>query len=179
MSDVTNAVPERRLLSSFTDYLGAQAAVDRLSDAGFPVEHVAIVGHNVQIVEQVTGRMTKGRAAAYGAASGAWFGLFIGLLFGILAPGPVWIWLLLWGLVLGAVWGAVFGFVGHALTRGQRDFSSTQKLEAERWDVMVDADQLLRAQSLLSGGAAAPATPAAPAAPPAEPTAPPAPPAGV
>jgi hypothetical protein len=166
MSDVTNAVPERRLLSSFTDYLGAQATVDRLSDAGFPVEHVAIVGHDVRIVEQVTGRMTKGRAAGYGAASGAWFGLFIGLLFGLLAPAGVWLWLLLWGLVLGAVWGAVFGFVGHALTRGQRDFSSTQKFEAERWDVMVNADELLRAQQVLGGGApAAPAAPPAPAAP--------------
>lgn len=166
MSDVTNAVPERRLLSSFTDYLGAQAAVDRLSDSGFAVEHVAIVGHNVKIVEQVTGRMTKGRAAAYGAASGAWFGLFIGLLFGLLAPGATWLWLLFWGLVLGAVWGAVFGFVGHALTRGQRDFSSTQKLDAERWDVMVDADQLLRAQQVMGGAAsAAPPAPPAPAAP--------------
>ncbi|MFJ6653961.1 general stress protein [Microbacterium sp. NPDC091313] len=171
MSDVTNAVPERRLLSSFSDYLGAQAAVDRLSDSGFAVEHVAIVGHNVKIVEQVTGRMTKGRAAAYGAASGAWFGLFIGLLFGLLAPGATWLWLLFWGLVLGAVWGAVFGFVGHALTRGQRDFSSTQKLDAERWDVMVDADQLLRAQQVMGGAAPAaappaPPVPAAPATPP-------------
>jgi len=40
---------------------------------------------------------------------------------------------------------------------------------------MVDADQLLRAQSLLSGGA--PAASPAPATPPAEPSAPPAPPA--
>ncbi len=181
MSDAMSAVPERRLLSSFSDYLGAQSAVDRLSDAGFPVEHVAIVGHNVRIVEQVTGRMTNGRAAGYGAATGAWFGLLIGLLFGLLAPITAWLWLLLWGLVLGAVWGAVFGFVGHWITRGQRDFTSAQKLEAERWDVMVDADQLLKAQGVLQGGSSAPAAAAAapaPAAPPATPPAmPPAPPA--
>jgi hypothetical protein len=166
MSDVMNAVPERRLLSSFRDYAAAQGAVDRLSDAGFPVENVAIVGHNVQIVEQVTGRMTNGRAAGYGAATGAWFGLLIGLLFGLFATGPAWLWLLLWGLVLGAVWGAVFGFVGHSVTRGRRDFSSVQKLEAERWDVMVDAEHLLRAQTLL-GSTGAPAAPSGGATPPA------------
>ncbi|MDT0115931.1 general stress protein [Microbacterium sp. PRF11] len=154
MSDITRATPERRILSSFTDYTGAQAAVDRLSDAGFPVEHTAIVGHDVRIVEQVTGRLTRGRAALYGAASGAWFGLLIGLLFGLLAPFGTWIALLLWGLVLGAVWGAVFGFAGHALTRGRRDFSSVKGFEAERWDVTVDAEHLARAQSLLSSGAA-------------------------
>ena len=143
MSDAMSAVPERRLLSSFSDYAGAQAAVDRLSDAGFPVQNVAIIGHNVKIVEQVTGRMTTGRATGYGAATGAWFGLFVGLLFGLFASGPAWLWLLLWGLVLGALWGAVFGFFGHWFTRGRRDFSSVQKLEAERWDVMVDAEHLL------------------------------------
>lgn len=167
MSDITDPVPARRLLSSFSEYVGAQTAVDRLSDAGFPVEHVAIVGHNVRIVEQVTGRMTNARAAGYGAATGAWFGLLIGLLFGLFAPLGTWLLLLVWGLVLGAIWGAVFGFVGHWVTRGRRDFNSVQKLEAEHWDVMVDADQLLRAQSVLGGGAPASPAPASPPAPPA------------
>ncbi len=171
MSDYTSATPERRVLSSFREYAGAQAAVDRLSDAGFPVENTAIVGHDVRIVEQVTGRMTRGRAAGLGAASGAWFGLLIGLIFGILAPGATWIGLLLWGALLGAVWGAVFGFAGHAFTRGRRDFSSVQGFEAERWDVMVDAEHLGRAQSVLSSGAAGPAqddvVPPRPPAPPA------------
>ncbi|WP_285135508.1 general stress protein [Microbacterium sp. lyk4-40-TSB-66] len=153
MSDVTRATPERRILSSFSDYTGAQAAVDRLSDAGFPVEHTAIVGHDVRIVEQVTGRMTRGRAAGLGAASGAWFGLMIGVLIGLLSPGGF-LGLLLMGLVLGAVWGAVFGFAGHAFTGGRRDFSSVQGFEAERWDVTVDAEHFSRAQSLLSSGAA-------------------------
>ncbi|MFN3950162.1 general stress protein [Microbacterium sp.] len=153
MSDITRATPERRVLSSFSDYTGAQAAVDRLSDAGFPVEHTAIVGQGVRIVEQVTGRMTRGRAAGLGAASGAWFGLMIGVLVGLLSPGGF-LGLLVLGLVLGALWGAAFGFAGHAFTGGRRDFSSVQGFEAERWDVTVDAEHLARAQSLLSSGAA-------------------------
>ncbi|WP_295828750.1 general stress protein [uncultured Microbacterium sp.] len=153
MSDITRATPERRVLSSFSDYTGAQAAVDRLSDAGFPVEHTAIVGTGVRIVEQVTGRLTRGRAAGLGAASGAWFGLMIGVLIGLLSVGGFLGFVLL-GLVLGAVWGAIFGFAGHAFTGARRDFSSVQGFEAERWDVTVDAEHLARAQSLLSSGAA-------------------------
>jgi hypothetical protein len=156
MSDITNDAPRRVTLASFGDYAGAQATVDRLADRRFPVENVSIVGWNVRIEEQVTGRMTNGRAAAYGAASGAWFGLLIGLLFGLFAPGAAWLWLLLWGLVLGALWGAAFGFLGHWMLRGRRDFASVQKLAAERWDVTVAPDLLLRAQSVLASAGTSP-----------------------
>lgn len=129
----------QQLVASFSDYPDAQRLVDRMSDDGFPVEHVRIVGDGVRTVEQVTGRMTRGRAALAGAASGAWFGLLIGLLLGLFAVGPGWLWLLLWGLVTGAVWGAVFGFIAHWATRGQRDFASVMTLQAQRYDVYVDA----------------------------------------
>ena len=62
-------------MASYDDYALAQRAVDQLSDDGFPVEHLDIVGSDLRLVERVTGRLTKGRAAAAGAASGAWFGV--------------------------------------------------------------------------------------------------------
>jgi hypothetical protein len=37
--------------------------VDRLSDVGFPVERVAIIGQDLKMVEQVTGRLNYGGAA--------------------------------------------------------------------------------------------------------------------
>jgi hypothetical protein len=151
------------VLASFTDYADAQAVVDRLADNEFPVEQVAIIGQNIRIEEQVTGRMTTWKAAGYGAASGAWFGLLIGLLFGLLAESPAaWTLLLLLGLVLGALWGAVFGFVGHLATRGRRDFSSVKQFAAERWDVTISPDLLLRAQSLLANAAPSASSAAAP-----------------
>jgi uncharacterized membrane protein len=100
-------------VATFPDYAGAQRPVDRMSDDGFPVEHVRIIGDGVRMVEQVTGRMTRAKAALARAASGAWFGLLIGLLLGVFAIGPAWLWLLVVGLVIGAVWGAVFGFLAH------------------------------------------------------------------
>lgn len=140
---LTAARPETpdgpRVLAQFTSYPDAQRLVDRLSDDGFPVEHVRIVGNGIHSVEQVTGRLTKGRAALAGAASGAWFGLFIGLLFALFAIGLGWLTIVLGTTLFGALWGALFGFVAHWATRGRRDFSSVQRLEARRYTVEVDA----------------------------------------
>lgn len=123
-------------VASYDDYALAQRAVDRLSDDGFPVEHIDIVGSDLRLVERVIGRLTKGRAAAAGAASGAWFGLLIGMLLGIFTTGP-WLGLLLVGAVVGAGWGALFGYIGHAATRGTRDFASARSLVALRYDIVA------------------------------------------
>uniref|UniRef100_UPI0039C000B1 general stress protein n=1 Tax=Lentzea alba TaxID=2714351 RepID=UPI0039C000B1 len=136
---------ESNLLASFSDYAEAQRLVDRMSDDGFPVESVRIVGEGVRTVEQVTGRMTRGRAAAAGAASGAWFGVLIGLLFGLFTAGAAWVWMLLISLLIGAFWGGVFGFVAHWSTRGRRDFSSVMTLQAQRYEVHVDRAQAAQA----------------------------------
>ncbi|SNR57262.1 general stress protein [Blastococcus mobilis] len=139
----TPATPtaQRRLLTlaRFPSYAGAQHLVDRLADAKFPVERMRIVGNGIRTVETVTGRMTKGRAALYGAGSGAWFGLFVGLLFGLFAVGPAWIGVVLTTVLLGAAFGAVAGFIAHWATRGVRDFSSVSGLEADEYEVQVDA----------------------------------------
>jgi hypothetical protein len=139
-----------QVIASYSNYAQAQRAVDYLSDASFPVEHTSIVGRDLSLVEQVTGRMTSARATLMGAASGAWFGLFIGLFIGLFAIGPVWLSLIIAGLVIGAIWGAIFGFVAHWTTRGQRDFSSTRSIVAARYEVSVADAYLERAQQLLS-----------------------------
>src|SRR5690625_2943401 len=131
-----------------TNYIDGQLAVDRLSDAGFPVEGVKIVGHDMKSVEVVTGRMTIGKAAGLGALSGLWFGLFVGLLFGIFAIGG-WLTIVITALVLGAIFGAIAGAVGHAMTRGKRDFSSARGLEASRYEVLVPSDRAAEAKSIL------------------------------
>ena len=128
-----------RVLRTVPTYAQAQEFVDALSDAEFPVEHVRIVGTGLRSVEQVTGRMTNGRAALYGAGTGAWLGLMIGLLFGIFTVGA-WLPVVLWSVVLGAVWGLVFGLTGHALTGGKRDFRSIQGFEADAYDLLVEAE---------------------------------------
>ncbi|MCF6521715.1 general stress protein [Streptomyces sp. JJ36] len=140
---------EWNTVASYEAYEKAQEAVDRLSDREFPVQYIDIVGSGLRLVEHVTGRLTKGRAAAAGAASGAWFGLFIGLLVGLFTTGPVWLGLILGGLLIGALWGAIFGFAGHAATGGHRDFASTRALAAARYDVIAQGGRAGEAREIL------------------------------
>jgi Na+/H+-translocating membrane pyrophosphatase len=123
--------------------------VDYLSDNQFPVEHTAIVGTDVRLVEKVLGRVTVGRAAAAGAAGGAWFGLLIGLVVSLFATSDWWR-IMLTGLVIGAIWGGVFGAIAHAATGGRRDFASRSALEAGQYAVTVDADHADQARQLLA-----------------------------
>ena len=114
-------------VARFDDYGSAQRAVDRLSDDGFPVEQLDIVGSDLQMVERVTGRLTKWRAAAAGAVSGMWAGLLIGILLGLFTTGHAWLAMVAVGIGLGVLWGAIFGFAAHLATRGERDFSSAAR----------------------------------------------------
>jgi hypothetical protein len=140
----------RPVVATYATYAEAQRAVDRLSDAEFPVEHVQIVGLDLRLVERVSGRLTNVRAAAAGAGSGAWFGLFIGLLVGLFTTGPEWLGLVLGGVLIGAFWGAVLGFIAHWATRGQRDFASARGIVAGRYEIQVADAHAARARELLS-----------------------------
>jgi Heat induced stress protein YflT domain len=136
-------------VATYEDYLSAQRAVDHLSDKGFPVEQLSIVGTGVRLVETVLGRLTTGRAAATGAVSGAWLGLFLGLLLTVFTSSAWWA-VFLVAIALGAVWGAVFGGVAHAMTGGRRDFSSVSSLVANSYRITVPADLAERARDLLN-----------------------------
>lgn len=141
-----------QVVASYTKYEDAQRAVDKLSDDGFPVENVSIVGHDLRTVENVAGRVTNGSAAVRGIGSGAWFGLLAGLLFGFFIPNDNFFVVLIVALILGAVWGAIFGFVGHAATRGQRDFASVKTMEAGRYELLVRGEFAARATQMLAEG---------------------------
>jgi hypothetical protein len=154
-----NAIPGRgvsstgpqHLLGEFPTYAAAEAVVDKLSDRGFPVENVRIVGNGLRSVEYVTGRMTTGKAAAAGAASGAWFGLMIGLLLGMVTSGSGYLTRVISAVLVGVAWGAAFGASAHRATRGRRDFSSRKTFEADSYSVYVDAahaDEAIRTAGL-------------------------------
>lgn len=138
----------RVTVGTYTDYASAQEAVDRLSDNKFPVEHTAIVGTDLRLVENVLGRLTVGRAALAGAGSGAWFGLFLGLLLGLFTNAN-WLGVLVVAVLIGAAWGAGFGAMAHALTGGRRDFTSRSTLQASQYAVTVDAEYAEQARQLL------------------------------
>jgi hypothetical protein len=160
MTDPVPASPvPRRRVGSYASYAEAQRAVDLLSDRGFPVERLAIVGSDLQLVEQVTGRLDLGRAALAGASSGAFTGGVFGLIFSLFLTDDAGVGVLavvLYGIVIGALLGAAFGMAGHAMTGGQRDFSSVSGVQAARYDVVADdavADDAVRLLAEATGSA--------------------------
>ena len=134
----------------FDSYENAQRAVDRLSDEGFPVEKLDIVGSGLRVVERVTGRLTRGRAAAAGAVSGLWAGLLFGVLLALFTTGHSFLAVALTGAALGAAWGAAFGYAAQASTKGQRDFSSVRGLAATRYDLIAREGTVDRARAMLN-----------------------------
>ncbi len=146
-------------VAHFDDYDSAQRAVDRLSDDGFPVEKLDVIGSDLRLVERVTGRLTRGRAAGTGAVSGLWLGLLFGLLIGLFATGGSFFVELATGALLGAAWGALFGFAAHAATRGMRDFSSIRTIAASRYDLIARGGTADQARRMLSDAGLLPAEP--------------------
>lgn len=144
------SAPVRRSIASFQTYADAEQAVDALSDRGFPVERVAIVGRGLELVEQVVGRLDYSRAALRGAVGGAVTGALIGWFFGLLSwvtPLIGWLLLTVYGLIFGAIVGAAFGLLVHALQGGRRDFASATFMRPATYELMVDeavADDAVR-----------------------------------
>jgi heat induced stress protein YflT len=153
----TNAIPSVPTMpngwpiGSYDTYAEAQAAVDYLADARFPVHDVTIVGVEPLLVERVSGRLSWGRVLGTGAASGAWFGLFVGLLLSMFAPvagfafGPI-----LVGLLTGTVFGLGFAALNYRATHGRRDFVSHSQIVARRYDILCQPRRAEDARALLA-----------------------------
>ncbi|WP_205649333.1 general stress protein [Agromyces sp. LHK192] len=167
------SMPKGETVASFETYQEAQAAVDRLAKAEFPVKELSIVGTDLTSVERITGKLTWGRAAGAGALSGAWFGLFLGLLFFIFSPTGAGLGLLASAVLIGAGFGVTFGLVSYSVNRRRRDFTSVMQVLATRYAVIAEPAHVDRAREVLgveapiarAAGAAAAGTTASPAAP--------------
>ncbi|WP_027459350.1 general stress protein [Deinococcus murrayi] len=147
-------IPDQRTrvnVATYPTYGEAQRAVDYLSDQQFPVERIAIVGEGLKMVEQVTGRLNWGRAAALGFAQGLMIGLFVGLLFGLLGltAGNL-LFALSYGVVLGGITGLIWGLIGYALSGGRRDFTSVGGMKADCYVVLADPEVAEQARTLLT-----------------------------
>jgi uncharacterized protein YqgC (DUF456 family) len=153
IANAARANAGRRVVATTDSYSEAERAVDYLSDRGFPVERVAIVGHDVKMVEQVVGRLNYGGAALRGAGSGAVVGALVGWIFGLfnwVQPLVASLTLAAYGLIFGAVVGAIFGLVFHALQGGRRDFAAVRVMLPSRYEVLVDEEVAAEAIRLLA-----------------------------
>jgi hypothetical protein len=143
----------RRTLAVVDTYEEAQAIVDLLADSGFPVEHVTIVGRDLQIVERVTGHLNGWKATLAGAASGLTLGALFGAIFGLLftTDGTSFLGIVLYWMAAGAVFGATFGLISYLLMGGRRNFASVSGMTATRYEILVGEALADEALSALAG----------------------------
>ena len=142
-------LPKGETVASFETYPEAQAAVDKLAKAAFPVKELAIVGTDLTSVERITGTLSWSRAAGAGALSGAWFGTFLGLLFFIFAPTGASLGILVSAVLIGAGFGMIFSVVSYSVNRRRRDFTSVNQVLATRYAIIAESAHVERARSVL------------------------------
>ncbi|MDJ0348977.1 general stress protein [Cryobacterium sp. PH29-G1] len=152
-------LPRGEVLATYSTYAEAQAAINSLAKAEFPVKQLSIVGNDLKSVERVTGKLTYGRVALAGAASGSWIGIFFGILFFLFSPTGSSLPFVFAALIMGAGFGMLLGIASYAINRRRRDFTSTTQVIASDYQLIVDPELLNRARNLLAG---APETPLAP-----------------
>jgi hypothetical protein len=150
MSGGQLASSPRRTIATYQTYPEAQHAVDYLSDQHFPVEHIAIAGEGVRLVEQITGRVNYWKAVYNGALHGAVVGIILGFIVGLfnwVAPFASALALAAWGFLIGLIVGAIAGVILYALSRGRRDFSSVSSIQVDHYTLLADesvADEAAR-----------------------------------
>ncbi|PFG33869.1 general stress protein [Sanguibacter antarcticus] len=141
-------LPRGDQIAAFVTYLEAQKGVELLSDKGFPVQHVTIVGTDLKMVERVTGRLTYSRVAAAGLASGAWFGLFVGLVLSLFG-GETTALPIFAAVGIGAGFGLLFSVLSFTMTRGKRDFTSASQIVASSYALLCDHERSGEASRIL------------------------------
>ena len=144
--------PTGMSVGNYDSYREAQGAVDYLSDQGFPVEHITIVGKELRLVERVVGRLTIAKAARIGAMGGAAWGLFVGVMIMLFAGGdegvPVLIPIV--AVLFGGALGATTGALGHSATRGHRDFSSNTSVVPTCYEILCQHQHAEEARNQLA-----------------------------
>ena len=143
-------LPRGDVLGTYASYPEAQAVVERLSHAEFPIAKLAIIGNELTTVERVTGRLTYGRAALAGAVTGLWIGVFFGAVMLLFSPETASVTTILAASLIGAGFGMLYGLASFAISRRRRDFTSTHQVLASNYQVIIEPGLLTKAQELLS-----------------------------
>jgi hypothetical protein len=133
--------PARRVVASYASHDDAARAVDYLAENKFPIERVAIVGRELEVVEQVTGKLTVGDVVFRGAITGAVTGILIGWLFALFTwfdPRVASGWLIFDGFWFGTLVGALLGLFIYLVTRNQRRFATIPMMVPQYYDIVVD-----------------------------------------
>ena len=133
-------MPTGTEVASYETYAQARAGVDFLSDAGFDVSAITIVGSDLHLVERVKGRLTIARASLSGASSGGLWGALCGMLMSAgQSAGGTGSWVV-GGIIVGALIGMALSALSFIIRGRSRDLVSSQQVVAQRYAVLASAD---------------------------------------
>ena len=146
---VTPEPPTGYEVQRYARYVDAQAAVDFLSDEGFEVQNLTIVGTDLQQVERVTGRWSVAKAMRAGALTGAVWGIVFGILLSLFGTGGTLLILLVTVPIMALV-GMFNGWMLYRSTGGRRDFTSSTQVVATSYQVLCHPQHADRARELIA-----------------------------
>jgi hypothetical protein len=111
---------ESSVVGVYTNLDAAEAAVRKLGEGGFPIQHVSIIAQDLGSEKKIHGFVTSCDVAKSSARTGAWVGGIFGLLVGaaflwVPGVGPLVVAGSLASAVLGGLEGAVGGAAGAGL----------------------------------------------------------------
>ena len=133
-------MPTGTEVASYETYAQARVGVDFLSDAGFDVSAITIVGSDLHLVERVKGRLTIARASLSGASSGGLWGALGGMLMSAgQSAGGTGTWVA-GGIIVGALIGMALSALSFIIRGRSRDLVSSQQVVAQRYAVLASAD---------------------------------------
>jgi hypothetical protein len=144
-----SAFPSGVSIGTYPTYSRAQEAVDYLSDNQFPVENVTIVGTDLRMIEQVTGRLTRGRVVRAAALTGGMWGFFIGAVVSLFGGNAATFLIAVVTALIGAGFGALSGLLAYNATGGKRDFTSRSGVVATSYEILCEARVAEDARNLL------------------------------
>lgn len=142
----------QRSIALHVDYPAAARTVERLREAGFPIERSVVLGSALRAVSRAQGRLSTADVTGRGALSGLLVGAAIGwllCLFGLTDDALSAWWLVAIAAVLGPVLGAVVALLGYVVTWGRRSFAPDGAVRVGRYEVAVDADLADQAMRML------------------------------
>ena len=125
----------REVVASFSSYLEAQRAIDKLAELGFPVERVNVVGQGLQIVTGEAPRTRRlwifeaGLAGGVVGALAMLLGVLAGMSMAELSAGWV---------GAGVFCGTLGGIAVEVLSTARHGPSPELRLFADRYDLAVD-----------------------------------------
>jgi len=140
----------RAPVASFTRYADAERTLALLAGTHFPMDRLALIGGDLKLVDDGSGRITGIRTAVAGAAAGGWLGALLALYTFVLDRPPVGELAagLCWGVAIGGLFGVTLATAGYA-TFGRTRERGARRLVAARYELYADGDVAASAWRLL------------------------------